>query len=689
MKWSGILLCVLVLALAAPHSAHALIRLGSPNTATLTRGLVVYLPFDGSVTNWTSRTTTDLSGTGNNGSIMALTAGTSTVPGRIGQAFFFDGNQTNPGVRVANSSSVAITGDITLSAWVKTTSLAPQIVISRWGGLNAYALVVNTGHVNAYLTGQFGSNGAVNDGKWHLITATHNSSQDVIYIDGKADTSHASSVPISDDGDVVEIGYEGDGFGGDPFQGSIDDVRIYNRSLSATEVSQLYGLGSANAGHASTVTVSKGLIAYWPLDGSATNWTTGTTQDLSASGNTGHLVNLSTTTTPAAGRIGQAFNFDTSASYVINSSVINTPVATVSAWVNIAAYPAASAIVAGFVDGDGNGTYDKDLYINSSGQATFYSFDGSGVPVTSSSISLNTWHHLVGTVDGSKETLYVDGAPVGTAAIGNTFTGYTGPDILIHGTSAGFTGRLNAKIDDVRIYNRALSTSEVKQLYSLGAATAGHSNTIISNGLVFDGNATNWATGKVRDVSGNGNDGSLILMSTTTSPVAGKIGQALTYSGSAQYISVPDASSLNPTAAVTVSAWVKHAGAITQWQSIVTKGDGSYRLHLNTNTSAFDFGTTHGGGAFTDTDSGIIPVNGQWYHVVGVHDANGDYIYVNGVLKATSSYTANLDVSIFPVGIGENTEHFSRSWDGVIDDVRIYNRALSATEIQQLYNAGR
>ena len=81
------------------------------------------------------------------------------------------------------------------------------------------------------------------------------------------------------------------------------------------------------------------------------------------------------------------------------------------------------------------------------------------------------------------------------------------------------------KIDDVRVYNRALSATEIKQLYNLGAANVGHSNAMISNGLVgywtFDGKDTNWTTGQTRDLSGNGNNGSLAFMSTSSSPAIG------------------------------------------------------------------------------------------------------------------------------------------------------------------------
>jgi Concanavalin A-like lectin/glucanases superfamily len=122
----------------------------------------------------------------------------------------------------------------------------------------------------------------------------------------------------------------------------------------------------------------------------------------------------------------------------------------------------------------------------------------------------------------------------------------------------------NGSLDDVRIYNRALSATEVKQLYSSGAVTIGHSNALISNGLVgywtFDGGSIDWRTNTVRDMSGNGNTGSLISMSTTSSPTLGKSGQALNFGGAGR-VQVLD--SFVPTA-YSISAWVNATSTVDQ-----------------------------------------------------------------------------------------------------------------------------
>ena len=111
------------------------------------------------------------------------------------------------------------------------------------------------------------------------------------------------------------------------------------------------------------------------------------------------------------------------------------------------------------------------------------------------------------------------------------------------------------------IYNRALSASEIEQLYTLGAGThvnASSANlqrgSTLNSGLgglsTFDGSDISGST--VYDLSGNGNDGT----NSGATPTIGKLGQALSFDGSAQYVSVPRSSSLEPTS-VTVTAGSK------------------------------------------------------------------------------------------------------------------------------------
>ena len=78
-----------------------------------------------------------------------------------------------------------------------------------------------------------------------------------------------------------------------------------------------------------------------------------------------------------------------------------------------------------------------------------------------------------------------------------------------------------------------------------------------------------------------------------------------------------------------------------------------------------------------------------WHHIVGTYDKTNRKLYVNGVLVATDAMTADINTSDLPVEIGRHTYSASKCADNSIAQPRIYNRALSAEEIQRNYNAGK
>jgi len=210
----------------------------------------------------------------------------------------------------------------------------------------------------------------------------------------------------------------------------IDDVRIYNRALSAAEVAQLYTLGTANVAHSASgpnAPLSNGLVGYWTLDGSATNWRTNTTADLSGNSNTGTLVSMSTSTSPIAGKIGQALQFGTSPSgfeVAVNPSTLQPSTVTVSTW----AKPTFSSQLlvpsanAGFEAIISAGSFQ--LGIN----GFFCEFDGGDL----ATMPYNKWFHIVYSYDGSIIRVYVNGVPYGSYDCpGHPAIDYTG-EVPLH-----------------------------------------------------------------------------------------------------------------------------------------------------------------------------------------------------------------------------------------------------------------
>ena len=154
-------------------------------------------------------------------------------------------------------------------------------------------------------------------------------------------------------------------------------------------------------------------------------------------------------------------------------------------------------------------------------------------------------------------TVYIDTVPISTQSQ-NTLDGQdmtpTNLDTFIGGRHPALDTMHQGPIDEVRIYNRALSTSEINQLYRLGGQKVAKASTPVGtlvDGLkgwwTFDGADTDWNTNTVTDKSGNGNTGTLTNMSTTSSPVPGKIGQGLNFvAASTQRVALGTSSTIQP-----------------------------------------------------------------------------------------------------------------------------------------------
>ncbi|MHC4253649.1 MAG: LamG domain-containing protein, partial [Planctomycetota bacterium] len=129
-----------------------------------------------------------------------------------------------------------------------------------------------------------------------------------------------------------------------------------------------------------------------------------------------------------------------------------------------------------------------------------------------------------------------------------------------------------------------------------------------------------------------------------------------------------------------------------EWQAVVTKGDGTWRLHRYGGRNALDWtcdGLTYNEPARARWAGvvGSMPVaDGRWHHVAGVYDGERSYLYVDGQLDASRGATGSINTGTHPVCIGHNAEQSrgGRNSLGTVDDVRVYKRALSADEVKAL-----
>jgi type II secretory pathway pseudopilin PulG len=190
------------------------------------------------------------------------------------------------------------------------------------------------------------------------------------------------------------------------------------------------------------------------------------------------------------------------------------------------------------------------------------------------------------------------------------------------------------------------------------------------------------------DSSGKGNNGTLVN-GPNLMPTGGLIGGTLYCDGINDYVNCGNAASLNITGAITLAVWVKTNDAgNSQYNYFVGKGDTSYAIqHQSSNQIEFFI---YDNGAWYNTWYALnTSFNGFWHHLAGTYDRSQLKLYVDGVLRDTEAHIGSIKSTAYNVYIGENSQETGCYYNGNIDDVRIYNRALSANEIAQLANVLR
>lgn len=189
------------------------------------------------------------------------------------------------------------------------------------------------------------------------------------------------------------------------------------------------------------------------------------------------------------------------------------------------------------------------------------------------------------------------------------------------------------------------------------------------------------------DFSGNGNHGKFVGNSVWTW-FDGVLGKALNFDGGNQYINIPDSNIISLTGNFTISAWIKTNSNTTQ-QAIVEKytnpGINGYLLRI---TSAGKLLSCSQDGATETCITGNTILNIKtWYHVVVVYNGSTIKTFINAIQDNSIVNTRNPTDGTSTLKIGGRGDDGSLTFNGLMDDVRIYNKALSAAEVWSLYNS--
>lgn len=627
-----------------------------------------------------------------------------TNAGKVGRAFNFDG--AGDYVHVEDNAVQKPVNQLTVEGWFKFNDFNnfPHLVAKprRGNVFDSYALWYNGGIRIGYqqdggdfvelATGFTPQTGVFNHYAFVLNTddagATANTAK--LFVNGVEVFSGTAGSPILYDATNVYPLLVGADFESDTptyfLNGQADEVSIYSRALTQPEIFNIVKQDSFGKCPPTNCTeVPDNLVSWYQAENNALD---------SRSNNHGTFTNAAY----ANGKSGQAFNFNGTDTFVAapdDNSLDITNDLTIETWIRPTSYnPDGSVIVAKRDVNNSNVTYV--LFLESGGQLTFSSQQNGGgfIPLsTVSAIPLNQFSHIAVTFQGSTARIYVDGVqqavnssyPTRTASSGRLTIGTT--EAAGCGGS-GQCGFFPGQIDELSIYNRALSLAEIQSIIN-----AGQSGKCKPSPLNPPANQIAWFTGDGETEDFIGLNPAGILRGDANYRV-GRVAQSFNFDGNGDYVEIADNPNQRPTSQLTIEGWFKFnsLGA----NSLVSKpftnsAANSYTLFIENSRIQGGYGTTS---TFVRNDTGVVPRVGEWYHLAYTINpgANTHTVYINGqafVQNSSQALTYEATPGSLLIGAefeGNSTPTFFLN--GQADEISLDDRALSASEIAAIYNAG-
>ena len=317
----------------------------------------------------------------------------------------------------------------------------------------------------------------------------------------------------------------------------------------------------------------------------------------------------------------------------------------------------------------------------------------------SSDIPTDTWSHVALTYDGTKFKIYVNGVEENDLDVVGTLTPSNVSSLFIGAESNGTSpsgGYFDGLIDDVAVFNTPLTSLEIQQLMNDQL----NDTHVRWNNLEGYWNMNEGAGTITNDISGNNNTGTLGNEAKWNCDDIGGNDDiscneySVSLDGSNDYIKVDYNQSLFPSQ-ITLASWINPSSTSMNDYIISTKQQGGYSLGVNITTG----GSNHpnklsarcqvNGVYYNIYGSSDIPTD-TWSHVALTYDGTKFKIYVNGVeendLDVVGTLTPSNVSSLFIGAESNGTSPSGGYFDGLIDDVAVFNTPLTSLEIQQLMN---
>lgn len=538
------------------------------------------------------------------------------------------------------------------------------------------------------------------DNKWHHFAAQKDGTTGIyLYVDGNlidSDTSLAETGTLANAASFY-IGIDADGTS-NGWSGFIDEVKVYRSLRTAAEIKADFigetpSRGTATSFGPDTSWISSGLIGYWKMDETAAN-SCGTNDSCDSSGNANDGA-WNGNTANTTGKYGNGTSYDGTTDYtsITDSTSLHLNDFTIEGWYKTTT----TSVTQGLVSKRTSfATMDWELYLNNGG-SIYMQIGESGADTIfgTCAYTANTWQHVTAVKSGTAYSMYRDGILCSTDTSAITWT--DSENLVLGALTTSGGNALNGTLDDVRIYNRALTPAEVSKLYSWAPGPVGHWK-------MDEGSwNNNCSTDSVFDSSGNGNNGDSCPASTgPTGGTIGKFGSSGDLDGSNDYLLVADSASLDVTANFTISAWIyPDTGTLAASKHLVSKDgvstdtDDAYNFYLGGGSAeaAYLCYETNNRGTSPRCSTSASVSTGRWQHVAIAFDgstASMVALYLNGVKIADDGDTTQAPIATATnLLIGRRgSDAAPQLFNGKIDDVRIYNYTRSAGQIIEDMNAG-
>ncbi|MBI2557706.1 hypothetical protein HYW20_00115 [Candidatus Woesearchaeota archaeon] len=436
-------------------------------------------------------------------------------------------------------------------------------------------------------------------GRWYYILANYNGNDQKLYIDGQQVASINRGAITLETGStfILNIGRRSDGTF--YFNGSIDEVAIWNRSLSSAEIKELYARGNKF-----TNVSASGIL---PASTTSLNWT----------------INY---TLPQTGVVGWQFTANDTSGNMMQSSIFN-------------------------------------FTVNAPPDTTPPKFTGNSTNLSTPVLN-NTAAFSINVSDG---------------------VGLQNVIFAWNGTSGAEIGNISA--DSSNGIWPGINTSGLVGLWHFNNRS-GENDTLFKD---FSPDVNSERSGSFRNnASCRLANGECPAYNLTDK----KFGQSsVDFDGVNNLINVTDDPSLEPQN-ITVSVWFKRVGNQQAFGKILAKGNGaaapyaSYKFEFNNDVTGSSI-VWHTG--YTDTTATTITLspinNNQWHHIVGIYDTGVSRAYLDGNLMGSSIDNKNIFYDTVALSLGAHNDFYGYL-NGTIDEVAIWNRSLSSSEIKELYARG-